>query len=154
MISSELLWSDVSILTRLLASLLLGGAIGWERESTGKAAGVRTHMLVALAAALFVALGDQFLLTFGERGEIIQSDPLRIIEAVVTGISFLGAGMIFVSRGRDTVKGLTTAATTLTTAAIGITVGMERYVLAVGATALVLLILNLLPRVYRGTEDD
>lgn len=153
MISSELLWTDVSILARLLAALTLGGAIGWERESTGKAAGVRTHMLVALAAALFVALGDQFLLTFGERGEIIQADPLRIIEAVVTGISFLGAGMIFVSRGRDTVKGLTTAATTLTTAAIGITVGMERYVLAVGATALVLLILNLLPRVYRSSDD-
>ena len=132
----------------------MGGAIGWERESSGKAAGVRTHMLVAFAAALFVALGDHVLLTFSERGENIRADPLRIIEAVVTGISFLGAGMIFVSRGRDTVKGLTTAATTLTTAAIGITVGMERYVLAVGATALVLLILNLLPRVYRDPGDD
>ena len=137
--------TDISILFRLVVAIVLGGAVGWERESAGKPAGVRTHMLVAAAAALFVALGDAVLERFASQpvqGAVIQSDPVRIIEAIVTGVSFLGAGTIFVSHGRERVEGLTTAATIWVTAALGIAVGLERYVLALGCTVIVFVVLR------------
>lgn len=140
--------TDLSILFRLVVAMVLGTLIGWEREAAGKAAGVRTHVLVALGAALFVALGDAMIERFASlpsQGAEIRADPLRIIEAVVTGISFLGAGTIFVSRGRERVEGLTTAAAIWTTAAIGIAGGLERYALGAGAALLVLVILRLMP---------
>src|SRR5688572_31520182 len=86
--------SDASILFRLIVAIVLGGLIGWGRELAGKPAGVRTHMLVASAAAHVVALGNSMLERFASQsfqGATIQSDPLRIIEAVITGVSFLGA---------------------------------------------------------------
>ena len=137
--------TDASILFRLLVAIVLGGVIGWDRELAGKPAGVRTHMLVAAAAALFVALGDAMLERFASQslhGATIQSDPVRIIEAVVTGVSFLGAGTIFVSHGRERVEGLTTAATIWVTAAVGIAVGLERFLLAAGCTIVVFLVLH------------
>ena len=142
---SGAVWTEVSILIRLVVAVVLGGVIGWEREAAGKAAGVRTHMLVALGAALFVALGDAVLERFALQrlsGADIRSDPLRIVEAVVAGVSFLGAGTIFVSHGRERVEGLTTAAAIWATAAVGIATGLERFALAVGATVLVFLILR------------
>jgi putative Mg2+ transporter-C (MgtC) family protein len=101
--------TDVAVLLRILLATVLGGAIGWERETTGKAAGLRTHMLVCAGATLFIALGNLLAATF-EVDEFIRADPLRIIEAIVAGVSFLGAGTIFVSRGERQVVGLTTAA--------------------------------------------
>ena len=136
--------TDLRVLARLLVVLVLAGLLGWERERTGKAAGLRTHMLVGMSATLFVALGELVLLRFQSYGSIVQADPLRLIEAVVSGISFLGAGTIFVSGGKERVQGLTTAASILATAAIGSAVGLERYVLAVGSTALALVVLHLL----------
>ena len=139
------LQTDASILFRLAVAIVLGGIVGWERESAGKPAGVRTHMLVASAAALFVALGDAVLERFAGQslqGAAIQSDPVRIIEAIVTGVSFLGAGTIFVSHGRERVEGLTTAATIWLTAALGIAVGLERFFLAAGCTAIVFVVLR------------
>lgn len=133
---------DLNILLRLGVALVLSGVLGWERERTGKAAGVRTHMLVGIGAALFVVLGELFVLRFREYDVNMRFDPLRIIEAVVTGISFLGAGTIFVSRGDERVKGLTTAASILVTAAVGMLAGLERYLLATASTVLVFSVLH------------
>ena len=138
---------DLPILMRLTVALALAGILGWERESTGKAAGLRTHMLVGVGAALFVVLGELIVLRFQQYGELVRFDPIRVVEAVVTGISFLGAGTIFVARNREegeSVKGLTTAASILTTAAVGITVGLEHYVLATGTTVLLFIVLRVL----------
>lgn len=133
---------DLNIFLRLLVALALSCLLGWEREHTGKAAGLRTHMLVGMGAALFVTIGELFVLHFREYDENMRFDPLRIIEAVVTGISFLGAGTIFVSRGGEHVKGLTTAASIWTTAAVGMLAGLERYVLAAASTVLIFIVLR------------
>lgn len=144
---------DLFILLRLVVAAALGGAIGYERQRTGKQAGLRTHMLVALGAALFVAFNELFSLVSrplappGPSGNFrVQMEPLSIVEAIVTGISFLGAGTIFVSGRGKHVKGLTTAASIWVTAAVGIAVGLERYVLATGAALLVLIILHVMDR--------
>ena len=122
---------DYEVLIRLVVAAIAGGLIGLEREALHKPAGVRTHMLVSLGAALFV------LATLS----IIPDEVGRIIAGIATGIGFLGAGTIF--RSKDSVKGLTTAASIWTVAAIGLTVGGGRYVLAIAATVLVVLILRL-----------
>lgn len=136
------MYLDLNILLRLAIALGLSCILGWEREHTGKAAGLRTHMLVGMGAALFVVLGELFVLHFREYDENMRFDPLRIIEAVVTGISFLGAGTIFVSRGGERVKGLTTAASIWTTAGVGMLAGLERYVLAAASTLLIFIVLR------------
>ncbi|MFO7167976.1 MAG: MgtC/SapB family protein [Chloroflexota bacterium] len=149
--------TELWILLRLAVAALLGGAIGFEREITGKHAGLRTHMLVALGAAMFMSFMDLLavesrpLAPPGEAGNFrVQIEPMAVVTAIVTGISFLGAGTIFSSSKGEKVKGLTTAATIWVTAAIGISVGLERYVLAGGATAIVLVILRLLIRLEPG----
>ncbi len=122
---------DYEVLIRLAVAAVAGGLIGLEREALHKPAGVRTHMLVSLGAALFV------LATLS----IIPDEVGRIIAGIATGIGFLGAGTIF--RSRDHVKGLTTAASIWAVAAIGLTMGGGQYVLAIAATILVILILQL-----------
>jgi putative Mg2+ transporter-C (MgtC) family protein len=130
------------VMQRALVAIGLSGFLGWEREAAGKSAGVRTHMLVGLGAALFVILGELFVTRFTSSQESMRFDPIRIVEAVVTGISFLGAGTIFVSRGDERVKGLTTAASILVTAAVGMMVGLRFYLLATGITLLVFTVLH------------
>ena len=122
---------DYQILMRLLVAAIAGGLIGLEREALHKPAGVRTHMLVSLGAALFV------LATLS----IIPDEVGRIIAGIATGVGFLGAGTIF--RSKDHVVGLTSAASIWAVAAIGLTVGGGQYVLAIAATILVILILQL-----------
>ena len=134
------MWLDAAILLRLIAAGLLAGIIGWERENAGKEAGLRTHIFVGMGAALFVALGVPVLLDFRGYGSQVGFDPLRLIEAVVAAMGFIGAGTIFVAQNR--VQGLTTAASLWLTAAIGITVALEHYLLAVGTTLLALGILR------------
>lgn len=140
---------ELLLLVRPAVAALLAGVIGWERESAGKAAGLRTHMLVGLAAALFIVAADVLVARYaaGEYDpDVLRLDPMRVIDAVATGVGFLGAGTIFVS-GRDrVVRGLTTAASVWATAAIGVIVGLERYVLAVGVTVLAYAVLHLLRR--------
>jgi putative Mg2+ transporter-C (MgtC) family protein len=97
-----------------------------------------------MEAALFVVPGELFMLHFREYNVRMHFDPLRIIEAVVTGISFLGAGIIFVARDEGQVKGLTTAASIWVTAAVGMLVGLERYLLAAASTVLVFVVLHVL----------
>jgi putative Mg2+ transporter-C (MgtC) family protein len=135
-------------LLRLLAAAVMGAALGWEREQAGKAAGLRTHMLVAIASALYTALAQLSVAAYeGEAGGL-RADPIRAIQAVAVGIGFLGGGMIVVRGGED-VRGLTTAASIWATAAIGIAAGLAHYRLAAGATLLLIVVLRGLARFDR-----
>lgn len=130
------------IIGEVALAMLLGGIIGFEREMADKPAGFRTQMLVAGAAALLVGLGDAMIRRFVVPGGSAQVDPIRIVEAIVTGISFLGAGTIFRRSASEQVEGLTTAASILFCAAIGISVALRQFVLAVGVTILALIVLR------------
>ena len=134
---------ELKVVGEVALAMLLGGLIGIEREAAHKPAGFRTHMLVSGAAALLVGLGHALVAEFGEHTALrLQSDPIRIVEAIVTGVSFLGAGTIFRRRHGELVEGLTTAAALLLSAALGVCVAVERFVLAVGVTVLALLVLR------------
>jgi putative Mg2+ transporter-C (MgtC) family protein len=123
------------VVVRLLLAALLGGILGFERERSGKAAGVRTHMLVSMGAALFVLVPIQ--------AGIQAADLSRVIQGVIAGIGFLCAGSILKSDGEDLVKGLTTAAGIWLTAAVGMAAGVGRETTAVLSTLLALAILSL-----------
>ena len=136
--------TEFQILAYVAVAMLLGALIGLEREFKDKPAGLRTHMLVAGAAALLLSLGDvvtsHFQLELG--GQVVQADPIRIMEAVITGVSFLGAGTIIRSSAGGGVEGLTTAASILVAAAVGVCVALSQIVLALGVTVLVLITLR------------
>ncbi len=122
---------------RLALSALFGGAIGYEREIRLKGAGLRTHLIVAVAACLMMLVSKYGFFDILER-ESVSLDPSRIAASVVTGISFLGAGTIF-SRGRN-VTGLTTAAGLWATVGIGMAVGAGMYVISAFTTVFILAI--------------
>ena len=131
---------DLQILLHILLAMFLGGLIGLEREMARKPAGLRTHMLVAGASALLVGLSNAIIREMDVSSTLLRSDPIRIVEAVVTGVTFLGAGTII--RYKEEVEGLTTAASLLFLASIGIAAALSRFSLAIGATLLTLLILR------------
>lgn len=133
---------DLSVLLRVVIACLLSGVLGWERESAGKAAGLRTHILVGVAAVLFTVVGEFMAVSFKDYGPHVRFDAANLVGAIVTGVSFLGAGMIFFKKGHHDVHGLTTAAGIVTNAAIGILVGLERYFLAAGSTFIVFCVLR------------
>jgi putative Mg2+ transporter-C (MgtC) family protein len=141
---SAVISEQALILVRVALAMVLGGVIGLEREIEDKPAGLRTHMLVAGASALFVALGNAVVGRWAMviSDQLVQSDPVRIIQAVVTGVSFLGAGTIMRHRGDQRIEGLTTAASVLFTAAMGVCTALAQYVLAAGAAILVLIALR------------
>jgi len=128
----------------IAAAMGLGAVIGFEREYADKPAGIRTHMLIAGGSALLVILGNLLVKGFAASlGDgLLRVDPMRLIEAIVAGVAFLGAGTIIRREQGSTVNGLTTGATMLFTAAIGICVAVEELLLAVGVTALALLTLR------------
>ncbi len=132
------------IVVRLTVAGILGGVLGWEREHAGKAAGVRTHMLVAMGAALFVLVAQQI--------GIGPADNSRVIQGIIAGVGFLGAGTILKGDGENQVKGLTTAAGIWLTAAIGVAAGLGREVTAVLSTVLALAVLWLIPMLHDATE--
>ena len=138
-------------------AMLLGGIVGFERELKDRPAGFRTHMLVAGAAALLVGLGDLIANHFAREhaDQLLRMDPIRLIEAVVTAVGFLGAGAIFRRAGGNSVAGLTTAASLLMVATIGIAAGLHAQMLALGATLITLAVLVVLAWVERraGTRD-
>ncbi|QWA31256.1 MgtC/SapB family protein [Pseudomonas sp. RC3H12] len=136
------------ILIRLLMAALLGAVLGFERESKGKSAGVRTHMLVSMGAALFVLAPSMA----GADEQALS----RVIQGIVAGIGFLGAGTILKGNGRDTshVKGLTTAAGLWMTAAIGTAAGMGREATALISTVLALLVLASMPLLVEKVEGE
>ncbi|NVM92682.1 putative Mg2+ transporter-C (MgtC) family protein [Variovorax sp. SG517] len=140
---------DVAQLTRIVLRLTLAGALGFalgfEREQQGKAAGVRTHMLVAIGSALFVLIPQQT--------GIVPADMSRVIQGLVAGVGFLCAGTIL-KQGKDEshVQGLTTAAGLWMTAAIGMACGLGREVTAVASALLALAVLALVPRLVSLVE--
>jgi putative Mg2+ transporter-C (MgtC) family protein len=103
------------VVIRMIAAALLGALLGWERERAGKAAGLRTHMLVALGSALFVL--------FPAEAGMAMGDLSRVIQGVATGIGFIGAGTILKRAESEQIEGLTTAASVWLTGAIGMAVG-------------------------------
>lgn len=137
---------ELDVLGRLSLALILGAAVGLERELSGKPAGLRTNILICVGAALLTEM-SLFVATSVVPHEMIRSDPARLAAQIVSGIGFLGAGTILVMRGN--VVGLTTAATIWVVAAIGIAVGLGAYVVAVGATVLVVITLFVLGHIER-----
>lgn len=140
---------------KVAVAMLLGGLIGLERELASKPAGLRTHMLVTGSAALLVVLGDYMIQYYGSSSfiEAIQTDPIRIIEAIITGISFLGAGTIIFRRGEEILEGLTTAASILFAAAIGITVALNQFLMAAILTVMVIITLYVLGYIENWIEN-
>ena len=132
------------LILRLFAAALMGGAIGLEREYRAKEAGLRTHFLVALGSALFMVVSQfGFEQILGMHPLLnVRLDPSRIASQVVSGIGFIGAGIIIFQK--HVVKGLTTAAGMWVTAAIGMTCGAGMYGLAVASTVMVLICLEAL----------
>jgi putative Mg2+ transporter-C (MgtC) family protein len=132
------------MLLRLLIATALGGLVGYEREREGKPAGVRTHGMVALGAALYTVVS---LYGFGA-----SSDPTRVAAMIVSGIGFLGAGAILQDRG--SVQGLTTAASLWVTAAVGLAVGVGMIGMSLVTTVLVFLLLRFGPRSRHKQETN
>lgn len=136
--------AQLDVVASMAAAMLLGGLVGFERELKQRPAGFRTHMLVAGASALLVGVGQLSLRQpgFGE-GSGLQVDPLRLVEAVIAGVAFIGAGTIFGEsrRGGEAVAGITTAASLLTVAVIGVAAGLDYYFTAAAATGLTLFVL-------------
>jgi putative Mg2+ transporter-C (MgtC) family protein len=126
---------ELQMLGKVIIAALLGGIVGLEREFAERPAGLRTHMLVGATAALFVMLADRMISSF-EPQDIVTVDPVRVVEAIVVGVSFLGAGTIFkyTRQGEGIVEGLTTSASILSVAAIGIAVALNTFIVAVGVT--------------------
>ena len=126
-------------------AMVLGGVIGYERELKDRPAGFRTHMLVAGAATLLVEIGELLMMDSRYRSaQFLTIDPLRLVEAVVSGVAFIGAGTIFATRSGNSVAGITTAASLLMVAIVGVAVGFGFYVLSLAVTLLTLLVLAVL----------
>lgn len=143
---------------RLGAALILGGLIGWEREASSRAAGLRTHMLISLAAALFAIIGQE-LLDFARINPDaqVQPDPLGLISAVTSGVAFLAAGSIIINGG--SVRGVTTGASMWLCGAIGLCCGIGDLALAGLATGMALVVLYLVqivikPVAQKGSEPS
>ncbi len=128
------------MILRVLISLLLGFVIGLERESKKKPAGLRTNMMVALGSAAFTTLTLELFNAVLEARDRINIDPLRIVEGVMGGLGFIGAGCIIQSRG--SVEGVTTAATIWVVGAVGLACGAGNFRLAVVTTILAFLVLT------------
>jgi putative Mg2+ transporter-C (MgtC) family protein len=143
--------AQLFIVAQVAAAMVLGGLIGIDRELQDKPAGLRTHMLMAGTAALLVVLGRLTVVELSSSLGVVlvESDPVRIIGAVVTGVSFLGAGTILRRDRQRQVEGLTTAASLLATAAVGMCVALSQWLLALGVTVLVLITLAGISRVER-----
>jgi len=143
----EILWTELTggipdgrqfalILIRLFAATMLGAAIGYEREKAGKPAGLRTHILVAAGTTVFIlgCLGA---------GIKTNSDAIsRVIQGIITGIGFIGAGSIMKRETDRNIQGITTSAGIWMTAAIGVTIGLGGLGLAIMATFLTLIVLR------------
>lgn len=151
---------DMDSMLKLAAAALLSGALGWERQLADKPAGFRTHMIVGVTAALYALLG-QNAGVIGGSGDLVRTDPIRTIQAVATGIGFLGAGIIF--RDGSKVTGLTTAASVWAAASIGIAAAWGEWGLALMGTAITLLALRVPVRAkahaatgfrQRGDDED
>lgn len=128
------------LIVRLLTAAVLGGLVGFERERKGRAAGLKTHILVSLGSALFVLAPLQ--------AGVSAADVTRVMQGIVSGIGFLGAGAIIKLDQGERVEGLTTAAGVWMTAAIGMAAGMGMEVVALITTIIALVVVSALPKVF------
>ena len=148
----DIITANGPFVARLAMALVLGGLIGIERQSHGRPAGLRTNILVCLgSAAVIVAFQKLYMDTYPDAQSAIRMDPARAAAGVITGIGFLGAGTIV--KSKDFVRGLTTAASIWVVSAVGITVGLGEYTIAVVLTMLVLLTLFMLHRIPIGVDQ-
>ena len=139
-------WQLPTILARLIVAVIFGAIIGFEREASLKSAGLRTHILIALAAATYTVL----TLEIFHLPEVMangRSDPVHSVEAVTAGIAFLGAGVLF--RGGSRPHGLTTAAGMWLAGAVGMTAALGYYLIGLFVCVLAVLVLALLKEVDR-----
>ncbi len=141
-----------TIALRLVAAALLGAAIGIEREWRNRPAGLRTHMLTALAAAVFTILTGEILNSDMLDGDGAQADPIRVIEAVTGGVAFLAAGAII--QNRRGVQGLTTGAGMWLAGSLGVAAGLGQFVIGGLAAALGLIIIVLIKRAELALETE
>jgi putative Mg2+ transporter-C (MgtC) family protein len=136
----------VRVVVRLLAALLAGGIIGFQRERAGKAAGLRTHMLVAMGTTLFV---------LGSAGTGMEHDAMsRVVQGLATGIGFLGAGAILKMEHERRIRGLTTAAGIWMTAALGVAIGLGELGTAAIGVVFAWIVLAVLIRLEKGIEGS
>ena len=141
-------------LTRLVLAALLGGAVGLEREVHGRPAGIRTYLILSLGTALLMVLSEYMLVAYHGKypGLGLQGDPGRIAGQAITGIGFLGAGVII--RYKDTIRGLTTAACVWLVCSVGLAVGAGFYAVGVAVTLLTILALIGLKAAERHMRKD
>lgn len=123
--------TELTLLPRLVIATVMGGVLGYERERSGNSAGVRTYAAVSLGACVLTAINLHLQL----------ADPTRMVASIISGIGFLGAGVIFRDTNQGYVKGLTTAATLWATASVGISVGFGMYVISTVSTLILFLLL-------------
>lgn len=142
----ELPIDQFSVIYRVLIAIILSGVVGYEREQMDKPAGLRTNMIIGGAACLIASLTPPLILFIEITipKEVVSTDPTRLLQALVVGVSFIGAGTIIKSGG-EKISGLTTAATLLFSMGIGVAVAIEQYIVAVGITIIVLIV-NLVVR--------
>ena len=133
---------ELELMLRLLAAALFTGLVGWERETARKSAGLRTHVLVGLASALFVVVGLSVSDAFMDISPNVRIEPLSLIQAVAVGIGFLGSGIVRLKSNSDRPQGLTTAASIWAAAGLGLACGFGKYVIAGGTTLLLLIVLR------------
>ena len=151
--------SELDFALRICVAVILGGLVGFEREIKGKPAGLRTHMLVAGGSALVLDLGFRLIdVVYSlEYPNIVRADPTRIIQSIIIGISFIGAGTIIQREHKERVDNLTTAASILYTSGIGIAAGIGFYMSALIATLVILIVNSLfgwLEQVFRIKKSE
>lgn len=129
-------WQQLTVIINASIAAFLGSLIGWERDRAGKSAGPRTMALVGSASAAIVTIGA-IIDDASQNG-----DPARALHAIITGIGFLGAGLIFTDKHSTGIQGVTTAATVFSTAAVGVAVGLGFQIAGVGLTLIILIILR------------
>lgn len=134
------------ITVRILIAAVLGGILGYERERKSKSAGIRTHILVAVGAAIFIIGPTQAGMSLG--------DLSRVIQGIIQGIGFLGAGAIIIGTTTRQTQGLTTAASIWIAAAIGISAGLGMDATAVLTTIIVLFVLSVVPLITKSTHKN
>lgn len=156
----EVLWEELTfgfsgskqvtqVIIRIIAAILLGGIIGIEREWTGKPAGIRTHILVSLGTTIFV-IGSSL-------GGLTPEGLSRVIQGIITGIGFIGAGSILKLDEKRDIKGLTTAASIWVTCSIGVVIGLGEVGLAIIVAVLTFIVLTLvfsIEKYFRQKEDE
>lgn len=142
-----------TIVARLVLATLLGAAIGFEREWRSRPAGLKTHTMVCLASATFTVLSLELVNVHFFDDQNIRMDPLRLIEAITSGVAFLAAGFIIFAKGE--VKGITTGAGMWLAAAVGLAAGLGMWEVAVLATLFAVSVLVLLrPLTNRESDKD